>query len=39
MGRPGRVRVEVKVDARPLKPLAVRIGGDAVIVFSAEMPA
>lgn len=39
MGRPGQVRVEVEVDARGREPVSVRIGGDAVIVFSAEIEA
>ncbi len=38
MGRPGRVRVEVAVDPVSLAPRAVRIGGDAVIAFRAEIP-
>ncbi len=39
MGRPGQVRVEVEVDARGREPISVRIGGDAVIVFSAAIAA
>jgi len=37
MGRPGRVKVEVAVDPASLRPTAVRIGGDAVVAFRAEM--
>lgn len=38
MGRPGRVKVEVAVDPATLAPLAVRIGGDAVVAFRGEIP-
>jgi len=37
MGRPGNVKVEVAVDPVLVKPTAVRIGGDAVIAFRAEI--
>jgi PhzF family phenazine biosynthesis protein len=37
MGRPGRVKVEVAVDAVGRRPTAVRIGGDAVVAFRGEM--
>lgn len=37
MGRPGSVKVEVAVDPATLLPAAVRIGGDAVVAFRAEL--
>lgn len=37
MGRPGQVRVEVALEPDSLAPRAVRIGGDAVIAFRAEL--
>ncbi|GLQ99140.1 PhzF family isomerase [Dyella mobilis] len=37
IGRSGRVKVEVGIAPKSLLPVSVRIGGEAVLVFSADM--
>jgi PhzF family phenazine biosynthesis protein len=37
MGRAGEVEVEVTIDPDSMTPSAVRIGGDAVVVFRTEL--